>query len=325
MSIPVFYVPLLNPRQRKANLPGQVAVFPTGIAPELSSGENGLAATTVSEKVQLAEETVRKALPLGPQEAKATLREMLRMGEEFAAGGLLKELAAHQVLKARDEQWTGRPGEFADLARFAATGEHEDQESITMGEWSRASAEAAAASAASVRQALVDCQKILLLAQSLEERRHELARLEERYSALERSLMESLGEGALDELPDELEGGHDVAEEGGSSLSWRVIVDAALPFLPENAALFTDDESMASDLRESGMLQPFPEDRAALCRGWDPGLVAGLLFVNLPAWRLVGRKGPTPERPWLDRDVELFVARPARGWAGLNNAKGCDA
>jgi len=89
-----------------------------------------------------------------------------------------------------------------------------------------------------------------------------------------------------------------------------------LPFLPEKAVMFTADPGMAHDLREAGMLQPFPEDLYAFCVDWPQPLVTGMLYACLPAWRLVGRKGPLPERPWLNRDIEILVARPATGWLG---------
>jgi len=98
------------------------------------------------------------------------------------------------------------------------------------------------------------------------------------------------------------------------SVPWRVLVDAALPFLPEQAVLFTADEVMATDLRESGMLQPFPEDRADVCAAWPQELASGLLFACLPAWRLVGRHSLPENRPWLEREVEVVVARPKGGW-----------
>lgn len=72
---------------------------------------------------------------------------------------------------------------------------------------------------------------------------------------------------------------------------------------------------MSGDLLRAGMLQPFPADRAFACDGWPRKLVDGLLFAAVPAWRLVGRKTASDARPWLQRELEVIVARPQGGWA----------
>ncbi|MDR0339341.1 MAG: hypothetical protein LBH65_03590, partial [Desulfovibrio sp.] len=98
-------------------------------------------------------------------------------------------------------------------------------------------------------------------------------------------------------------------------VAWRTALEAMLPFLPDRALLFTNDERMTLDLRDNGMLRPFPEDRAARLAGWPVELTSGLLYAQLPAYRLVGRKSPPPERPWLSREIEVLAARPMGGWA----------
>jgi len=57
-------------------------------------------------------------------------------------------------------------------------------------------------------------------------------------------------------------------------------------------------------------LQPFSKDRADVCAEWPRELASRLLFARLPAWRLVGRHSLPENRPWLDREVEVVVARP---------------
>jgi hypothetical protein len=319
MLIPVFYVPSLHQDRVPIPVPEQAAFFPCGL-PGACARPEGAA---IPAETRLAEQAVLAALPLGPAEAKAALADMLRLGEEYAAGGLLKELAAHQLLQLHEDPWSGKPGELADLERFAADGERAEQpDKVTVVDWSDATGKAPVASPESIRKVMLDCQKTLLLAWSLEERARELEGLERRYQAVERELMRSLGEG--DEAEALLrEAGEHTAEEaaleesgpGESGLSWRVMVDVALPFLPEKGVLFTADTQMALDMRGLGMLQPLPEDRAAVCKGWPVDFIAGLLYAELPGWRLVGRKRPLPERPWLDRDIEVFVARPRGGWS----------
>jgi hypothetical protein len=319
MLIPVLYVPSLHLDRVPFPVPEQVAFFPCGLPEAFARAKDA----AIPAETRLAEQAVLEALPLGPAEAKAALADMLRLGEEYAAGGLLKELAAHQLLQLHEDPWAGKPGEFADLERFAASGEiaPEQPDKVTVINWSDASGKAPVASPDSIRKVMMDCQKTLLLAWSLEERTRELEGLERRYQAVERELRRSLGEG--DEAEELLREAGEPAEEsaeedsgpGESGLSWRVMVDVALPFLPEKGVLFTADTQMALDMRGLGMLQPLPEDRAAICKGWPVDFITGLLYAELPGWRLVGRKRPLPERPWLDRDIEVFVARPQGGWS----------
>jgi hypothetical protein len=316
MSVPVFYAPSLHPDCQDFPLPEQVAFFPVGLPGDPRQHPDA----ALTHDVLTAEQAVRESLPLAPAEARSALAEMLRLGEEYAAGGLLRELAAHRLLHADENFLSGRDGEFDDLEHFAATGElPERQDGVRVVNWSEAASKAVA-TPESIRRATVDCQKTLLLAYSLEERFRELAGLEERYQSMERSLLASLGEGDDSEVEAALGlreqgGAEESLYDGGSSLSWRVVVDAALPFLPQKGVLFTADTRMALDLRELGMLQPFPEDRAFVCDGWPLDIVTGLLYAALPGWRLVGRKRPLPERPWLDQEVEVFVARPKGGWS----------
>lgn len=321
MPTPVFYVPGLSPHAGKRALPPDLAFFPTGLSSPSERGERN----ACSDAARQTEQLVSQTLPLSSNEAKAALNEMLRMGEEFSAGGLLKELAAQHHLSSLADRRQGRPGETADLAFFASTGEVPDRgEPSAMRDWGSVYGDQNVVSPQDVRRELENCQKVLLLAQSLEQREKELAELEKRYEDLAASLQGLLGEGqeegeAVFALGGAAKREEDLAERADGALSWRAVVDAALPFLPGGAVLFTDDERMALDMRDAGMLQPFPEDKAALCSGWPQDLTAGLLHAQIPAWRLVGRRGALLARPWLKREVEVLVARPAGGWAALRD------
>ena len=308
MSDAVFYVPALHREAAGNAVPEDVAFFPSGL-PESDSGGTGSAFALAAQSA------VAKALPVAPHEARALLGDMLRMGEEYFPKGLLRQLGVTWMQEAQGRQVIGA-GEAADIEAFAATGGLDEAGGVTVPDWGGGRPVSPAERTASVRDALVDCQKVLLLTHALEERVAEVLSLEKRFAEAESALSAALGESgggnALFEEEDTEE--EAVAADDSLAVPWRVVVDAVLPFLPERAVLFTADERMAHDLRESGMLQPFPEDRAAICAAWPHDLVSGLLFACLPAWRLVGRRDVPADRPWLDRDVEVVVARPAGGW-----------
>ena len=326
MPVLFFYVPGLGYRHNTTVLPPNVAFFPTGLPRPASD-----TAAAQSEQVSLTEKRISDILPFAPGKARAVLDAMLRMGDEYSAGGLLKELAARHLLQNMKNKWQSDPAETADIAHFAQTGEAPERQSGPVPrDWS-APLGSKTASPEDIRQEMESCQKVLLLAASLEQRESELEAIEERYADLEYSLNELLTEGQGDDFA---EISTPLAEDavtnqfddpgGETSLSWRAMVDAALPFLPEGAALYTDDARMALDMRDAGMLRPLPEDKAAECSGWPQEITAGLLLASLPAWRLVGRRGGMPSRPWLENEVEVFVARPKGGWTASPTEKGGD-
>lgn len=300
-SMSVFYMPRLLERSVGTGLPPGVAFFPSGLA---RAGEK--------EVFSPAEEAVAKALPLPAPEAAAALGEMLRLGEEYARDGLLRQLAAQRAF-VPDE--SAQREELADVAAFAQ-GKGLPQAGSDVPDWGGRAARAAAG-AEKVRLALIDCQRVLLLAQALEERALELellgGRLAKAQMALAAALHEDDGDdGEASGLPP---GGADTLRPQAPAVPWQAVVDAALAFLPENGLLFTADEDMALALREAGMLQPFPQDRVFICENWPEQLAAGLLYASVPGYRLTGRKSLPEDRPWLAREVEVFAARPERGWA----------
>lgn len=321
MNRAIFYVPFLHREAVHGRIPPGVSFFPAGLpesVPSFTKDEDGPSGAAASRSS--AESVVSQALPLKPSEARSVLAEMLRLGEEFAPNGLLRQLAAHQYIS--DSKRESRAGEFADLDAFSATGVLPDDTRTHVANGGADPAEKPTGLVPAIRNALVDCQKVLLLAYSREEKLLELSTLEKRYLEAEKALAAALGESGDEEdaaFPAEKDSSHNAFEEGHAepevAVPWRVMVDAALPFLPEGAVLFTDNASMALELRDAGMLRPFPEDRAALCGEWPPEYVAGLLYVSLPAWRLVGRRSPMAVRPWLDREIEVLVSRPSAGWA----------
>lgn len=314
MSVSVFYVPSLRRSSVKRELPRDVTFLPSGLRERRA--EEGMP-VGVAE----AGDAVFRALPLVPAQARAVLEEMLRMGEEYSPNSLLRQLTAQQRMRGRDCR-AFRRDESAALERFAAGSFSDDgsagTKTVKAPDRGGLHMRSVAERTADVREALVDCQKVLLLAEALEERDAELTALEQRFRETEARLCAALGEGdapescALENTASAA--GADRGKSDSFTVPWRAVVDAAFPFLPGKAILFTADEDMASDLRASGMVQPFPADRADVCAAWPHDLASGLLFACLPAWRLVGRRSLPGDRPWLDRDAEVIVARPRGGW-----------
>lgn len=329
MSIPVFYVPRLLRASVPHALPAGVLFFPGASAPENNSvpepeGESALVLATV-----------RAALPLQAREAAAVLAEMQQTGEAQAGNGLLRQLAALRALEQESDSRDARPGEMADLERFAlareapaaapVTKDHAALKTETRGQGDRAA-----------HRLLVDCQKILLLAREQEKRMLEMRNLEARCLRAEQALREALGEDGGQEALDEdaereallARAAQGLGEGGGplpDAAPWRAILDAMLPFLPEEALLFTSDADMADDLREAGLLRPLSPERAERLTLWPPDVVAHLLSARAPAWRLVGRRHLPEDRPWLEREVEVLAACPAKDPVAGNGAGGADA
>lgn len=304
MTTPFFYVPLLHKNHLSVAVPESVQFIPCGL-PEVES--------TGFEPVVAA---IMAAFPFKPVESKAVLNDMLRLGEEYAPGGLLSQLALQQPTPYQ-EKWKSPPGELEAIQCFSETGTApEGAAAPQVPQWAESLARADETMSA-IRQTVMDCQKTLLLIHALEERSWEMKQLEERYYGAEKALQYALGEDSAEAAVSSAAAGSAAKTPDAASVPavpWRVMVDATLPFLPDNAMLFTNDQNMAMELRAAGMLQPLPENKAAACEGWAEPLISGLLYVSLPAWRLVGRRGPAAERPWLEREIEVFVARPPQGW-----------
>ena len=294
----IFYFPRLHLEFAPAWARGRVIGVPCGL-PEVSGAP--APGTAASE----AQEAARRALPLSPAESRAVLEELLRLGEEHALTGILRQVSALRL--ADDARRGERAGENAALDAFAATG--------------RAGAPTGGSSpgggkspAFSPEQQVLDSQKLLLLAYSLEERILELERLESRVSLAEDSLYAALGEADAEDLR-ELAGQAEASFDDDAAspevpVSWRLITEAMFPFLPAGAVLFTADADAVQELREEGLLRPLSGDTAGCLPGWPEERLAGLLYARLPAWRLAGRRSCLADHPWLDREYDVLAADP---------------
>ena len=287
----VFYVPSFCRIAVPGDIPAGIAFFRTGLEGAERPGETDSAVLAL-------EEAFAARLPFSPGEARAALAEMLALGRDRAGAGVLLQQAAQERwrLSSREEQ---DRGERAALERFSRTGDFAprapDFEAVP-----------------DLRGILTACHKTFLLAQALEKDQAEMADLAGRALRGERSLGAIFGEEEREAPPLP-----DVLASTGDAPPWRIILDAALPFMPEEARLFTADSHMAREMQDAGMLRPLPADLAVRCAGWPEETLAGLLLAEIPAWRLVGRRFLPPDRPWLARRLEVLAARPAGGWPDI--------
>jgi hypothetical protein len=287
MSVVLLYVPDLKPESAPADVPEHVAFFPSGLPEERalsvpgaderrSAGAQAPVAASVagrtarSAQSEAARRAVFAALPLSPSEAQAALEELLRMGLEYSPHGLLRAAEVYGEYAAED----GRDAaERAGLARFAVTGEPSGEDGAL----------AAAEQARTARRRLVDAQKILILAEYLEEKNLERAALEKSVLRAEQALRASLGEGreARTEAVEQEPG--NAAGKDFPRVDARTLIRAVRHFLPEHAALFTADDELTAKLIEEGLLGPMPAERAILAASLPERERSGLLYARLPA------------------------------------------
>ncbi|MDR2123577.1 MAG: hypothetical protein LBP38_01145 [Desulfovibrio sp.] len=310
MSVVLMYVTDLKPESAPADVPEHVAFFPSGLpegrvlsipgadgkSPDgtrtpAAVPENSAAGRPArSAAAEDARRAALAALPLSPPEAQAALEELLRMGLEYSRHGLLHTAELYGQYAAPDAP---DAAERAGLARFAASGEAPRKDDAPP------AAKAADDAGQRRRRRLVEAQKILILAEYLEEKNLERAALEMSVRRTEQALRASLGEGG-EICPETAEQEPDnAAGKDFQRVDPRTLLRAARHFLPEHAALFTANDELIAELTEEGLLGPLPAGRAILATSLPEHDRPGLLYARLPA-----------HPPYL-RETEL-LARPGR-------------
>jgi hypothetical protein len=297
MSVVLFYVPELRSASAPADVPEYVAFFPCGLPeksgraalPGAAEGSPGRAPSSVcvpgntgagrvlrSPEAEAARREALSALPLSPPEARDALEELLRMGLEYSPGGLLRTAALYGDYAAQDAR---DACERADLERFAASGELPH----TGGGTSAACASGDGTPARSAR--LIEAQKILILADFLEEKNLERAALEKKVHRAEQALRATLGEDGEHgiDAADAGPGNTDATGKDFPRVAPRTLLRAVRHFLPEHAALFTANDELTAELMEEGLLGPLPADRAILAAPWPEPARSRLLYARLPA------------------------------------------
>jgi len=282
---PVVAVPCMHPVVPETgtgalSLP-QVRFFNPGLAPLYGSEDDERCSFTPA------------GLPFTGAAARACLHELASLAETFGNSRDLVVFALDNE-KAQDHahKHAGQQ-ELADLEAFVAAG--------------GGSFAPAAPHEPLMKNPLVEAQKTLLLAYSLEESVSELETLQSRYESSLASMGDLLGaerDADLQELAG-LAGAPSALEGRGTDmmrLSWRVVLDNMAVFLPEGTVLVTDDGGMKDVLaamEETAALDA--QEAAALCSAWDDSALAAagrLMKVQAPLWRILGH-GRVPEgRDW---------------------------
>ncbi|MDR1685344.1 MAG: hypothetical protein LBR82_02685 [Desulfovibrio sp.] len=318
MGVALLYVPDLRPESAPADVPGHIAFFPSGLpegralsvhgaggrspaggkAPFAVSENSAAGRPARSAQAEAARRAVLAALPLSPPEAQAALEELLRIGLEYSPHGLLRTAELYGEDAAEDGQ---DAAERADLAHFAATGAPTRKD----GALPAAGAADDAGQAQTTRRRLVDAQKILILAEYLEEKNQESAALEQSVRRAEQALRVSLGEGGETRLETaEQEPGNTTGKDF-PRVDPQTLLRAVRHFLPEHVALFTADDELTAELTEEGLLGPLPVERAILAMSLPARERSGLLYARLPAAAFL-------------RETEL-LARPGSGIRALRD------
>ncbi|MDR2669184.1 MAG: hypothetical protein LBC14_04445 [Desulfovibrio sp.] len=310
MSVALLYVPDLKPESAPADVPGHVVFFPSGLperrvlsvpgargknsagteTPAVASENSAASRPARSPEAEAARQAVLAALPLSPAEAQAALEELLRMGLEYSSSGLLRAAELYGAYAAADEETAA---ERVGLARFAATGDLPREGGALLA----SETTDGAGQARAVRKRLVDAQKILILAEYLEEKNLERAALEKSVLRAEQALRANLGEGKgarVEAVEREFD---NAAGTDFPRVDPRTLLRAVRYFLPEHAVLFTANDELTAELTEQGLLGPLPAERAILAASLPEQERSGLLYARLPADTALVRETELLARP----------------------------
>ena len=230
-------------------------------------------------------------LPYTPTEATACLAELAQL-DEAGIAALSDTAASFRSAAQKVSQ------EREDLKRFAETGEcREAGKDMVLTEDMRRWA-----------------QRFLLLGWLQEERVLDMEQLSARYRAGAEKLAAHLGGCGTetepsDEDADMLSGllgmMRDLVPDEPATLlpSWRFILDLFAILLPEGTMVCTADQRMAKAFAEAGICQDpvSPSLLARLPEGWHAPAGYAVTYGEEPMWKLIGKKAPQSDRPWLDR------------------------
>jgi hypothetical protein len=232
-------------------------------------------------------------LPLAPAAAAGAVGQLISFGDAFKdTRGLVDFAAATQTA-------------FAPGSSMAIRKELEGR------------SDPAKAAAAKAEEQSHRAQTLLGLAYAIEENALDLKAIDSRIGSSFARFQKELGLAALDASIDyencgcgdeeefDLPGAPRVADEPQTP-PWRLVLEAMLFFLPQDAALLTADPDIAGawDEFNARLAPPAPE----ALKPWFPGRekAEGLAVGRAPGYALISRTTPDPEKPWLDAHRTVF-------------------
>lgn len=242
-------------------------------------------------------EAIRKQFPIPLQEAQKNARLLQEYGTDLWESKQLSTLAAMSQSQATAER--KHASELEEIKKFVASQgkSHPPLDSTT-------------SSAASLNNVLISKELTLCIAYDLEQAVIEARRAIEKLGKANASFLSSL---------------HDVDESGETyetittlesythttdiSLSYQSVLEALLPFIPEEALLFTNDADVLASFQDSGLFDifpstPFPEPEPF-------ANIKQLQQLSLPAWKMLGLHEANPQLPWTSRTLTLcYPAHP---------------
>ena len=290
-KITPIYIPALHRELAPAELPGAVLFLAPGLAPA------GPGAQSFYQPLNL---------PFSGPAARSVLREMLELGSTLSQGG---KDAPGQELRLIESGARAAAAPRQVLTGTGAMGAEEDRELENFsnsGELHPASAKGGAPSSAELPwKELVRAQKILLLAWELEENLLEIKKAETALAGQDRLLLSVL-HGPEDES------GNPAPESAEPvPVAWPVLLEAAAPFLPEDALLVTASQEIRAALAAISPLAELPPELVeSLTAGLAPQQSTSahkFEFAQVRLGDLVGGRNKTATRPWLDATFKFAV------------------
>ncbi|MGE4299824.1 MAG: hypothetical protein AB7E47_17535 [Desulfovibrionaceae bacterium] len=242
-------------------------------------------------------------LPMPPDTSRRYLRDMQQWVDTVRKPGDLLHLVG-----AAEDQKQGLRGEMAVLERF-----QRDQGAPPVVK----DAPGAPGTPGMEDEGRTKAQMVCILARALEERLAEMHALTTRFGDILGGLKATLGvESSGGDVPEEdhfLSSGIVEHLDGGAGtpdpvLPWRMVVASMLALLDPAVPLFCHDAALAEVWRDAGVAfgAVSPAEAAKALGGWTPP--DGVLErIVAPGSLLVGRRGDTTDKPWLDAPRTLYV------------------
>ncbi len=270
----VFYLPNVHNKSLPAHLAGKIYVL---------SCEALLAHPKSAEQNKICQpfaESFCSHMPLPPREARAVLAEMMQTGGALSLQNMSSDLQNNRYNPINQN-------EMSDIKNFSQTGKVTDNNNVQTDE-------------INLLRAKISLQKILLLAYQLEEDSLSIKNLQTAILGSQKKLQACLGEEEIEQTEDIFTAN---AQPDLPLLPWRMILEAALAFLPEVNTFYTEDKEMVQDLSHNYSLSELTNSEIALFTA------KGLYTENMKKIQLAAQEILNVNKntyPWRNKPVVIF-------------------